>query len=101
MKSAARNLIEKGLLMDVRLQCRKGLFHDCPAQFLLILWIKIRIAHGIDDFAARYDPVGAYHKGHGCDGTYMGRGDSGPLKLLGQRCTATRAGSSGGGQDNP
>lgn len=93
-------LTEKGLLFHVCLQGFKRIFDDSPSQFFLILWVEIGIAQRIDNFIASYNPVRSHHEGDRDDRADVSSRNTRPLQLFSERCPATRAGSSGGGQDN-
>ena len=78
----------------------RGLVHELAANLQLCMVGEGRIAQGVGDGHGRKCPVGAPAWGNGDNGGHVDhRHLAAVFDCFGQRCTATRTGASGGGQD--
>ncbi len=95
------NSREHGLLFHIGLQSGKGFFHQVSAHFLFVGGGEGGVAQGVGNGHGGDDAVGPHAYGNGHNRGHVHNGDIGGIfNGLGERCTATRAGSSGGGEDN-
>src|SRR4029453_2846507 len=78
---------------------RRG--HDAHAEGVVLLWAQRRVAADVLDARAANPPVGARGEGEVVDGRDHSHRNSDPLDLLGYRCAATIARSSGGDEQRP
>jgi len=88
------------LFFNLGLEGLQSLFNNGAAQFPFFCPRQVCIAHRINDFLARKNPGGPHHLSNRYDCTEMDGRDSYSLDLFRERCTATRACSSGGGQNH-
>jgi hypothetical protein len=80
----------------------QGLIDERAAQLFFFFGPQFRIAQRVRDGHCGHDAVGPDAQRNGNDGTHMHDRDiSRIFDALGERCTATRARASGGGEDNP
>ena len=88
------------LFFNLGLQGLQSLFDNGAAQFPFLFPRQVCVAHRIDDFLARKNPGGPHHLSNGYNRTEMDGRDPYSFYLFRERCTATRACSSGRGQNH-
>ena len=84
-------------LHDLGLEGLQCLGHDPTAQGFFLFGRQLGIAEWMDDPGRWHDPIGSDHYRHRRHGGHLHRRQTGALQLFGDRCTAARAGPSGGG----
>ena len=77
---------------------RQSLAHKFLAQLFFRGRLKGRVARGMRNADAGHDARHANGRGYGGDGADLGRGNAGTLYFFGNRCAATSARASGGGE---
>ena len=93
-------VLEHSLAVNLGAESLQGFPHQLTAQFLLILGIHSGIAQRIRNRNCRNDSVGADCQRDRHNRTHVNHGNTMAFNFLNHRCTATRAGASGGGQDH-
>ena len=92
--------LEYRLFFYLRRQRIQRFLNQVPSQALFFLFRFCGITQGVGNRHRRNDTVGAHSLRYRHDGTNMNRQDPCLFYFLGQRCTATRAGPSRGGDDD-
>lgn len=93
--------VEERLLLDIGLNGFQGLFHQASPKGLFRRRPHFRIPQRMGDAHGRYDAADPDGLRDGSDGADLARGQPGSFQFLCDRCAATSAGSSSGGEDDP
>ena len=88
-------------LAQRRAQGLQSPFHLLPSELLFRTGIQRRIAQRMGNTHARHHPRNADGLCYGSDSADLRRGNTGPFQFLGDRCAATSARASGGGENHP
>ena len=87
-------------LHDLGLEGLQRLGYDPTTQGFFIFGRQLGIAEWMDDPSRRHDPIRSDHDRYRRHGRYLHCRQTRALQLFGDRCTAARAGPSGGGQNH-